>query len=300
MADALVVTHSDIKEFMLCRRRWYLNYVADYRKPESLVGALALGTRVHSAIEHYYRTFGDAAVKHEELFRRDLATLEDNPDTPSWAIDQLYEDVIIGRHSVNAHQKWLEDTGADEEFEVEAVEETVSAPLLDGMVELRGKVDVLFRRRDNDFLVVNDLKTDGGRPGVQEQLERSWQHHIYLIALTLSKPERIVGEAYYTVVRKLSKPSRATKPQVERHRVPGTTRTAPNKLRQLEVVCAEMLRVRADILEHGLDHAFPEPNHECGYCPYKQPCDLLDESPEAAVEMLEREYIRGGRHGRYA
>src|SRR5690606_29255214 len=194
---------------------------------------------------------------------------------------------------------WLEDTGADEKFDIVGAELTVTAPLLEGRVQIQGKGDVLFRRRDNGFLVAYDLKTDGGRPGTREQLERSWQHHIYLIALRLMEPEAIVGEAYYTVIRKLSRPSSATRPMVERWRVPGTTRMAAGKQRQLEAICAEMLRTMEQIETEGLAHAFPSPNHECQWCPYKQPCEVVDESVEAARAMLDREFVRGGRHDRY-
>jgi len=294
----IVVTHSDIKNFLLCRRRWYWDYIQDFRKPESPVGPLALGTRVHEALEHYYRGRGDALERFEELARRDIEAV-DRDDTPPWVVEQLYKDIVVGRNCVKGHQQWLEDTGADENFDIVGAELTVTAPLLEGRVQIQGKVDVLFRRRDNGFLVVNDLKTDGGRPGTREQLERSWQHHIYLIALRLMEPEAIVGEAYYTVIRKLSRPSSATRPMVERWRVPGTTRMAAGKQRQLEAICAEMLRTMEQIETEGLAHAFPSPNHECQWCPYKQPCEVVDESVEAARAMLDREFVRGGRHDRY-
>jgi hypothetical protein len=298
--DGLVITHSDISDFLMCRRRWYWNYVADFRKPEKRVGALALGTRVHAALEHYYKTGGDPAVKHDELFRADLTVLEDDPDTPTWDLEQLYKDVIIGRNCVSAHQEWLAEEGPDDPYTIEGVEQTVTAPILGGRVTIVGKVDVLFRRKDSGFLVINDLKTDGGRPGVREQLERSWQHHIYLIALRLSQPDEVIHEAHYTVIRKLARPSRAKGALVERFRVPGTTRMADTKLAQLEVICSEMLRVMADIETDGFKHAFPTPNHECRWCEFRQPCEVVDESVEAARAMLDREFTRGGRHGRYA
>ncbi len=299
MPDGIVITHSDIKEFLMCRRRWYWSYVQDFKKPEHCYGALALGTRVHASLEHYYKGEGDPLDAHEALFRADLATLEDDPATPGWALDQLYKDVIIGRNCVTAHQQWLEDEGADDAFTVEGVEQTVTAPILGGRVTILGKVDVLFRRKDNNFLAINDLKTDGARPGLREQLERSWQHHVYLIALRLSRPEEVVGEAYYTVIRKLERLSRAKNPVVMRHRVPGTSRMAESKLAQLEVICAEMLRAMSHIETDGMKHAFPSPNHECQWCDFRQPCEVVDESVEAARAMLDREFIRGGRHARY-
>src|SRR5690606_40430293 len=50
-----IFTHSDISNFLTCRRKWYYDYVLDYRPPEPLTGPLALGSRVHAALEAYYK-----------------------------------------------------------------------------------------------------------------------------------------------------------------------------------------------------------------------------------------------------
>lgn len=298
---ALVFTHSDIKAFLACRRSWYWSYVQDFRAPEKPVGPLALGSRVHAAIESYYRDpkHADPIAIHEELFRRDLTKLEDE-SAPPWMIDQLCEDVIIGRNCVKLHRDWLADTGADDNYEVQAVEQVIEAPFLDGRVILRGKVDVLFRRKDNGFLVVDDLKTDGGwSGGTREQLERSWQHHIYLIALRLAAPDAIVGGAQYTVIKKVKNPARATTPLVHRHTVPATARVHDAKVKQLEVICREMLDTMERIEAEGVAHAYPVPSTQCQWCEFKQPCEIMDESTAAARSMLDANYTRGGRHGRY-
>jgi len=295
----IVITHSDIKDFLLCRRLWNWAYREDFRVADRKDGALALGTRVHEALEEYYRFGTDPLAEHQRLFERDLETLEDDPDTKPWAIDQLYKDCIVGRNCVTAHQEWLADEGPDDPYDIVAVEETVEAPLLDGRVLLRGKVDVLFREKATGFLVVNDLKTDAGRPGTREQLERSWQHHCYLIALRIMHPELNVTSAHYTVIRKVSRMGSVKGPMVQRWRVPGTTKMAVNKLRQLERICTDMLDLMERVETGGTDSAYPSPNHECPWCDFRQPCEVTDESTEAARAMLDRQFIRGGRHGRY-
>lgn len=299
MTDALVITHSDIASYMQCRRKWAWDFVFDYRKPEVSFGALACGSRVHKAIEHYYAHGGDPMVEHERLFRHDHDILEADPDSPPWGLDQMYKDAIMGRNAVAAHQEWLATEGADSEYDVVAVEQMIEAPMLDGRVLLRGKVDVLFRRLDNGFLVINDLKTDGGMYGLVEQLERSWQHSIYLIILKLLHPEQFVQEAYYTILKKVMAPKRVKTGMVERIRVPGTSRMADSKMRQLEVVLTEMLAARDAVLTN-FDAAYPQPSGNCRFCDFKLPCPVADESAGAAVAMLDSQYIRGGRHARYA
>lgn len=296
---AIVITHSDIQTYLTCRRAWYWGYVSDFKKPEKLVGNLALGTRVHAAIEHYYRTGDDPVPVHDAIAKVDLETMEMN-DAPGWDIEQMYKDMIVGRNCVVAHQEWLADTGADDPYEVEAVEQTVEAPILGGRVLLRGKVDKLFRRKDDGGLVIDDTKTDASWSGnLRERLERSYQHWAYLIALRLADPETHVSGAQYTVIKKVARLSRATTPVVKRFRVPGTTRMADTKLKQVETICEEMLRTMALIESDGTRHAYPTPSAACNWCDFKHPCEIMDESTEAARAMLDREYIRGGRHGRY-
>ncbi len=300
MTEPLVITHSDIAAYMKCRRAWVYDFVMDYRKPEVLFGALACGTRIHKALEHYYKTNGDPVAEHERLFRRDHDILEADPDCPPWGMDQLYEDCIFGRNAVAAHQDWLETTGADANYSVEAVEQMIEAPMLDGKIMLRGKVDVLFRRLDNGFLVLNDWKSDGGMLGLIEQLERSWQHACYLITLRLLHPDEFVQEAHYTILKKVKNPKRVKTPMVERIRVPGTSRMADNKMRQLEVVLEEMLAAVDTLLIPGNEHhAYPQPSPSCRFCDFKHVCTVAEESTEAAVAMLDAQFVKGGRHARY-
>jgi PD-(D/E)XK nuclease superfamily len=219
---------------------------------------------------------------------------------PGWEADQLYKDIVVGRNCLTALIEWLRAEGEDDPYEIEGVEETIDAPLLDGRVILRGKVDVLFRAKLDGFLYINDLKTDAHWTSIREGLERSWQHHVYLVALRLSRPEAVVAGAMYTVLRKVTDMRRATRPLVNRFRVPGTTKMAAAKLAQIERICEQMLATMEAIERGGIDHAYPTPQDACRWCDYRQPCDLIDESPLAAREMLDRVYIRGGRHGRYA
>jgi hypothetical protein len=266
------------------------------------MGPLALGNRVHAAIEYFYRGEGSAVTEHERLSKIDLAKLEADPDVKPWEMDTFYSDVIMGRNCVRLHEEWLAATGADDNYSIEGVEHLIEAPLLDGAVTIRGKADVLFRRRDNGFIVVDDLKTDGGwGGGVREQLERSWQHHVYLIALRLSGAfaGEVIEGAEYTVIRKVKNPARSSTPLVQRYRVPATTRVADNKLKQLEVIVAQMLKAMDQIEDEGVAYAYPVPSQQCQWCDFKQPCELMDESAAAARSMLDANYIRGGRHGRY-
>jgi len=295
---SIVVTHSDIKNFLTCKRLWHWSYVQDFKKPERRVGALATGTRVHSALEHYYKTGGDPIAEHDRIAREDAEALE--AEGAGWELDDLYEDMIIGRNCVKAHQEWLATSGADGQYEVVAVERKIEAELIPG-VTLRCKADILFRDVDTGFLVINDLKTDGNwTGGTREVLERSWQAPTYDLATVLAHPDEIIGGAHYTVMKKMKRPERSTKPLVERWPVPGLIRARGPRRAQLEQIARDMLETMERAESEGTKHVYPSPNPSCRWCEFKNPCDLVDESPLGARSMLDAQYERGGRHARYA
>lgn len=293
----IIVTHSDIKAYLNCRRSWLWSYVQDFKAPEKRHGALALGSRVHKAEEHYYRTGEDPVAEHDRLARIDVEWVEDHGK--GWELDDLYEDIIKGRNCVVAHQEWLATTGADSRFEVVDVERVIEVEIIEG-VKLRSKVDVLFREIDTGFLYINDLKTDGGwTGGTREMLERSWQHTTYGIAATIAYPDEIIDGAFYTVMKKMKRPERSSKPLVERWPVPATRRVFKAKKIMLEQICRDMVETMGLIETEGTRHAYPSPGPECRWCDFKHPCEIVDESAMAARSMLDDKFIRGGRHARY-
>lgn len=294
----LVFTHSDIKAFLDCRRAWNWSYVDDLREPERKTGALALGTRVHAALEHYYRTGDDPVLEHDRLFKADLAWAELHGKP--WEPDQLYEDAVKGRNCVVAHQQWLEETGEDSRFRVRAVEQTVETEIIPG-ITLRGKVDILFEDVETGFLYTNDWKTDGGFFGtaVREMLEKSWQHTVYGIASAGAYPDDVIDGAFYTVMKKAARLPAHPSELVHRWAVPGYRKSLARKRVILEQICRDMIDTMRKIELEGTHHAYPMPSQACRWCAFRGVCEVVDESPLAARAMLDEHFIRGARHARY-
>lgn len=296
------VTHSEINAFLTCRRAWSWRNLHEYQQPERFDGALALGTRVHASIEAANRG-GDALAEHYRLAREAADKLEPLVDAgvrPGWQLDQLWEDIVVGRNCVEAYIEWREATDAYDGLTLESVEKTLEVPILDGRAMLRGKADAIWNRNNGMGLVIEDYKTSGAWWGGQrELLERSYQHHVYIALLSLLEPEVPTVEARYTVIKKVKDRSRATSPMVEHFKVPATIRTGPVKMRQIELIVEEMLRAIEMMETTGSALMYPTPGQQCRWCDYKQPCEVVDESPLAAREMLDRLYVRSGRHARY-
>lgn len=297
----IIITHSDISNFLTCRRKWYYDYVLDFRSPEKLTGPLALGTRVHAALEALYLGETDDPVAWiEKKGREELERLDFQPNTKPWDYSQMYEDMIVGRNCVTLYMEWLEETSADAHFRTVSVEEKVEVPILDGRVVLRGKVDLLQEDITNGLMCSTDFKTTadwGG--GLREQLERSYQHWCYLIALQHTYPDRIVECAQYTVIHKVKKiPAVAPKsPLVQRFTVPGTRRNIGTKTAQIERIAMEMISLR-DRTDPAV--FYPSPGKACSWCDYKSPCEIADESSESALALLgSGKYVQGTRYDRY-
>lgn len=301
MSEPVIITHSDISRFLTCRRQWYYDYVLDFRPPEKPTGPLALGSRVHAALEALYRGETDDPVAWiDQRGKDDLAALDYNQDAKPWDWDQMYEDMIIGRNCMKLYMEWLAETGADDNNRTVSVEEKVECPILDGRVILRGKVDLLQEDITSGLLCSTDFKTTGDWSGdLRGQLERSYQHWCYLIALQHNYPDRNVECAQYTVLRKVKKiPSTPPKsPLVSRFSVPSTRRSIATKRAQIERIALEMLNLRG---KEDQAVFYPTPSRACSWCEYKSPCDIADESQEAAVAILSSgKYVQGTRYDRY-
>lgn len=296
----VIITHSDLKDFLSCRRKWHYNYVLDFRPPEKLTGPLALGTRVHAALEAYYKgETVDPVAWIDQKGKEDLEALDYNPDTKPWDYDNMYEDMIIGRNCMTLYMEWLEETGADANLRTVSVEEKVEVPILDGRAILRGKVDILQEDMTNGLLCVNDFKTYAREDGLREQLERTFQHWCYLIGMQHQYPDRIIDCAQYTLIRKTKKiPTGTPKtPFVQRFAVPATRRALATKKAQIERIASEMIYLRE---QEDPAVFYPSPGEPCRWCPYKAPCEIADESQEASVALLKNgNYVQGTRYDRY-
>lgn len=300
MSNPVIITHSDLNQFLTCRRMWHYNYILDFRPPEKLTGPLALGTRVHAALEAFYK--GETTDPIEWIKAKgkaDLELLEQSDDPKPWDFDNMYEDMITGKHCLTAYMEWLDETGADDHLRTVSVEEKVEVPILDGRAVLRGKVDLLQEDISSGLLCVNDFKTYARDDGLREQLERAYQHWCYLIGMQALYPDRNIECARYTVIRKVKKWPKTppATPLVQRWTVPATRRNMATKKAQIERIALEMINLR-DKTDPSI--FYPTPGKHCNWCDYKQPCELADESQEASLQLLRNgKYVSGTRYDRY-
>jgi len=294
----ITITHSDIAQFLSCRRQWWWGYAEDRTPPEKEVGALALGSRVHLAIlEGHYRHGADPVAVHDTLVHEAYDRLQ-RAGAPEWEVGQLYDDAIVGRNCVEAYMNWLATDGPDHGYTVDAVEDQVEAPIMDGRVLLRGKIDLRFRNAAGG-LVIDDLKTSGRALSlVAPQLERSFQLYVYDWIQSLLTPDVWIVGGEYTVIRKVTKKQHGI-PMVERFSIPGFVRNRDSARRQLTAIIEQMITVLNQVGSRSIDElAYTTPQEACMWCAFRHPCTVYMENPAAGEEMLDTLYVRG-RHARY-
>lgn len=299
-----VITHSDISLYLRCKRSWLWSYIYDRNAPELPIGALALGSRVHVACEALYKaamagTQIDAVAYYQLLCAAEIEKCEKS-DAPGYVLDQLYEDIIIGRNCVEAYVQWLTTSGANHGYLVDGVECKIEAPFLDGRVLLRSKIDLRLRREVDMALVLIDLKTTGLHFGsLRDQLEKSYQLRMYRVVQLLMQPEDRVAAIGYDMIKKVTRKQKGSN-MVERFFVPGILHGERAIITHLEGVCSDMIRDIERVVggEDSDRVCYPVPGESCKWCEYKHPCMIADENPPAAIELLNDKFPPG-RHARY-
>lgn len=294
----IVITHSDIAQFLKCRRQWRWGFVEDRAPEDKVTGALALGSRVHECLEFFYKYGYDPIETHDRIIADTIDQLETD-DAPSWELDKLYEDAIVGRNCVAAYMEWLADSGADDGLIADGVESIIETPILDGKVLLRGKVDVRFRRESDGALVICDFKTTG--KSVDQlilELERSYQSFVYAAIQQRVTPDDYVIGGMYRIIRKVTR-KQYGKSYVEQKMIAGMARSQPHIERQIFAICEEMARVLSRHGEIDSDELFyMTPGEHCSWCAFRNPCTIANENPSAAADMLD-DMFTSGRHKRY-
>lgn len=153
MSDApyLSVSNTEIQTFQHCRRRWWLTYYRKLRPLEAtVIGALPLGSRVHKALERYYKKGEDPVFVYAALMQMDAGiAMETGQDMTT-----LASEGELGKLMLEGFLDWSQEEGIDAVYEVVGIEEMLSTRMLGGQVEVKGKLDLRIKdKRDGSHLL---------------------------------------------------------------------------------------------------------------------------------------------------
>lgn len=294
------VSNSELQTFKGCKRRWWLSYHRRLRlKQQSSTGALALGSRIHVALEAYYTDHQDPVEVHHRLIEeaRDALLMEQRD------ITDLESEAELGRLMLEGYLQWLEETGADSELEVISAEQPVSVPLFNGDIELRGKLDTRVRRKIDNVRLFIDHKTCGNFSDLTRVAymdEQLLTYHL-LEALQEQEDERCDG-GIYNMLRKVKRTASARPPFYDRLEVRHNKVMLRSFWTRVHGTIKEIMQTRARLNsgESHLSAAYPTPTRDCHWrCEFYAVCPLFDDG-SAAEQMLDDLYEDHDPYDRYS
>lgn len=288
MTEPIRISNSEIQTFKDCRRRWWLTYYRRLKpKVKDFTGALALGSRIHEALDRHYSTGQDLLEAHSELVKEDLKKLTDDYRDTS----KLETEAELGHIMLEGYLEWVEQEGIDAELEMISTEEILERPMMDGKVILQGKIDMRVRRKIDGARMIRDFKTVGGSFsdfGSMAHMNEQVKTYMLLDEVQSAEDGNRTDGAIFTMLRKVKRGAYAKPPFYDQIEVRHNRFTLRAFLDQLEGTLADMLRVR-DALDEGDSHyanAYPTPSKDCKWkCQFFAICPLFDDgsAAEAAI-----------------
>jgi len=298
-----VLSNSEIQVFKDCRRKWWLNYYRRLQpKQKDYTGALALGSRIHEALDQYYSSNGEVGLldAHANLVKKDMETLvKEYRDT-----SDLESEAELGRIMLEGYLQWIEDEGIDAELDMISTEEIIEMPMMDGEVILQGKLDMRVRRKIDGVRMFRDFKTVGGSfSDFANQAQMNEQILTYMLlesAQNKEPGERSEG-GIFTMLKKVKRTANAKPPFYEQLEVRHNVFTMRSFWQRIHGTISDLMSVKKS-LDSGADPnyvAYPRPTKDCKWkCQFYTICPLIDDgsAAEAAIEQM---YVVSDPYGYY-
>ena len=288
MTEPLRISNSEIQTYKDCKRRWWLSYYRRLQpKQKNFTGALALGSRVHEALDMYYSKEIPLLEAHAQLVAADKQLLE-SEFRDTYDLDSEAE---LGRIMLEGYLQWIEDNGIDAELEMISTEEIIEMPLLDNRVILQGKIDMRVRRKADGVRMFRDFKTVGGSfTDFASMAHMNEQILTYMMLETAQNKEGERSEGgIFTMLKKVKRSANAKPPFYEQMEVRHNVFALRSFWQRIHGTLTDMLHSR-DLLDAGGDHRFvvyPSPSRDCKWkCSFFSICPMFDDgsAAEAAIE----------------
>lgn len=294
------VSNSEMQTFKDCRRKWWLNYYRHLMpKAKKVTGPLALGTRIHAALDSHYSEGKDLLEEYKRLLEVDRITaLTEWMDTT-----ELDSEGELGRIMLEGYLDWNDAEGIDAELDMISTEEELTMPMFDGTVELRGKIDMRVRRKADGVRMFRDFKTVG-----QSFTEYASTAHIneqIMTYMLLEQYQNKDGErsegGIFTLLKKVKRSARAVPPFYEQFEVRHNVFTLRAFWNRLHGTVQDLMNVK-EALDDGVTHqfvAYPRPSRDCKWkCQFFAICPMFDDG-SAVEDAIRDQFEVGNPNSRY-
>jgi len=297
------LSNSEIQVFKDCRRKWWLNYYRRLQpRQKDFTGALALGSRIHEALDQYYSSDGEIGLldAHAALVKKDMELLvAEYRDT-----SDLESEAELGRIMLEGYLQWMDEEGIDSNLEKISNEEIIQMPLFDGEVVLQGKLDMRVRRKSDGVRMFRDFKTVGGSFSdfaSQAQMNEQILTYMLLESAQNTEPGERSEGGLFTMLKKVKRTAAAKPPFYEQIEVRHNNFTMRSFWQQIHGVIQDLLDVKAGLDAGGDSNflAYPKPTKDCKWkCQFYTVCPLIDDGSAAEAAISEM-YVVSDPYGYY-
>lgn len=251
-------------------------------RQKDYTGPLAMGTRIHAALEEHYVNGTPLLVAHANLVSADEAALL----AEYRVTDALESEADLGRIMLEGYLEWVEETGIDSDLEFVSAEEIIGMPMFDGAVELQGKLDMRVKRLSDGARLFRDWKTVGGSLSeFANQLSMNEQNLTYMLLEMMKEGEENRSDGgIFTLFKKVRRTSKAQPPFYDQIEVRHNIFTLRSFWDRIHGVVSDMMAVRK-ALDAGEKHtlvAYPNPSRDCKWkCQFASICTMFDDGSSA-------------------
>lgn len=311
MSNVRRISHSEMKTFLRCRRKWYLSEVRCLApKGNDPTGPLKSGSRVHTALEAFYTPGQDPLDQLKKAQDHDwgeytayLVMIGDAPDQGT--VEAFNKDCDLERIMVEGYGEWIAETGADADLEFIATEEIVSVrgdrvfPLLAHQYgkpfEIVGKLDARVRRNMDGKRLFLDHKTAKSLTEALPLLQTDPQMLHYHWLESWTQDGAWTDGAIYNVLKKVKRTKTAKPPFYARYEIHHNADEIRAYEDRLHEIIQDIFRMEA-ALEKANPRtaaavAYPNPTRDCSWdCPFLTVCPMFDDG--SRVEHALRDGFR--------
>lgn len=278
----LSISNSELTTFKRCKRKWYLGYFESYGHPERLeaTGALALGSRVHAALEGHYGHGDDPLELLNRIYDLGFNEIDDDP----FAHKELAAEQALALLMLEGYLEWIEETGADEYLSDLEIEKTITVPNFIPGVNLVGKLDVMAIRTTDKRRMFIDHKTVQNLADFINTVDIYEQFPFYCMLLKLADPTQQIDGGIVNLLRKVKRTQRSTPPYYDRLTVRVNAQQLASMWRRTHAAVTEIVELRRKLEKNKSDPnahqylAYPSPQSDCKWsCSFVGVCGQMDD-----------------------
>lgn len=247
------LSFSAIRTYQGCPLRYFFRYIAGLAE-HTVSASLIFGSGIHRAIERHFQEqlSGNGVPSLPEL----LADYDS--EWSARAENQLRIDATERQTLRDTAERMLTafqgHAMAQPAGQILAVEETLRGPVIPGLPDLLGRVDLIVEERD--ALVIHDWKTSRSRWTSDQVEDAAEQLLLYAELASDFAPGKAVKLAFSVLTKTKTV-------NIEQHLLPVMPQQADRMKRVVERVWNAI----------EAEHFYPSPSPmSCGGCPFREPC----------------------------